>query len=155
MTSSTSTSTPTTTAQNTTAHLFKNPPHPLPPPPPSQHLRRHLRPNPLLPPRVQRPRYRLLRHRLRQRPPRPGPHPRHAPRLSIPIAAIARKANKPLTIDLQDGYGDRLEEAIRSVIALGAVGINLEDSNQTTTEEMMDVETAVGRIKRVLEVAGE
>src|ERR1700712_1066977 len=29
------------------------------------------------------------------------------------IAAVARSTGKPLTVDLQDGYGDRLEEAVR------------------------------------------
>ena len=72
--------------------------------------------------------------------------------LLAPIAAIARQAGKPLTIDLQDGYGEQLEEAVRAAIGFGAVGINLEDSDHTT-EEMMDVEVAVARVKRALAVA--
>jgi 2-methylisocitrate lyase-like PEP mutase family enzyme len=74
--------------------------------------------------------------------------------LLTPIAAIAEKAGKPLTVDLQDGYGERIEEAVRAVIALGAVGINLEDSDHVTGE-MMGVETAVERIKRALQAARE
>ena len=62
----------------------QNPPHPLPPPPPRQHLRCHLSPNPFLLPWLHRPSHRLLRHRLCQRPPRSRPHPRHAPHLPLP-----------------------------------------------------------------------
>ncbi|KAJ6593375.1 phosphoenolpyruvate phosphomutase-domain-containing protein [Mycena capillaripes] len=34
----------------------------------------------------------------------------------------------PLSIDIQDGYGTRLEESMRRAISLGAVGANIEDS---------------------------
>jgi 2-methylisocitrate lyase-like PEP mutase family enzyme len=70
------------------------------------------------------------------------------------ISAVSRSTGKPLTVDLQDGYGERLEEAVRSVIALGVVGINLEDSEQTTSG-MMDETQAVQRIKRALAAAAE
>jgi 2-methylisocitrate lyase-like PEP mutase family enzyme len=43
------------------------------------------------------------------------------------IAKVAAAHNLPLTVDLQDGFGDELEEAVRRVIELGGVGINLED----------------------------
>jgi 2-methylisocitrate lyase-like PEP mutase family enzyme len=68
------------------------------------------------------------------------------------IATIAAQANKPLTVDLQDGYGDQLEYAIQELIKLGVVGINLEDCDKDTGK-LMSVETAVSRIKKVLEVA--
>ncbi|KAK4451076.1 phosphoenolpyruvate phosphomutase-domain-containing protein [Podospora aff. communis PSN243] len=77
----------------------------------------------------------------------------HLPLLAQ-IAAIANKAGKPFTVDLQDGYDERIEEAVRAVIALGAVGINLEDSDHVTGE-MMGVETAVERVKRALQAARE
>jgi 2-methylisocitrate lyase-like PEP mutase family enzyme len=70
------------------------------------------------------------------------------------ISTVSRSASKPLTVDLQDGYGERLEEAVRSVIALGVVGINLEDSEQTT-QGMMDEAQAIERIKRTLAAAIE
>jgi 2-methylisocitrate lyase-like PEP mutase family enzyme len=70
------------------------------------------------------------------------------------IAAVARSAGKPLTVDLQDGYGDRLEEAVKGIIALGVVGINLEDSDQKTSA-MMDEAQAVQRIKLALAAAAE
>lgn len=68
------------------------------------------------------------------------------------IAAVARAAGKPLTVDLQDGYGDRLEEAVRAVVAAGAVGINLEDSDHSTSA-VMDDATAVSRVRRALDAA--
>jgi 2-methylisocitrate lyase-like PEP mutase family enzyme len=70
-----------------------------------------------------------------------------------PIAAVAREHALPLTVDIQDGYGDRLEEVVRRVITeLGAVGVNLEDSWHETGE-MMDEDVAVERVRRVLAVA--
>jgi 2-methylisocitrate lyase-like PEP mutase family enzyme len=68
------------------------------------------------------------------------------------IAAVAAEYKKPLTVDLQDGYGDRLEEAISAIIKLGVVGINLEDVDKET-HKFYPVETAVSRIQRVLKVA--
>ncbi|KAK3357913.1 phosphoenolpyruvate phosphomutase-domain-containing protein, partial [Lasiosphaeria hispida] len=70
-----------------------------------------------------------------------------------PIGAVARGAGLPLTVDLQDGYGERLEEAIKGVLSqeIGAVGINLEDS--TAGGKLLDVDTAAERIKRALEIA--
>ncbi|KAL2134423.1 hypothetical protein VTI74DRAFT_262 [Chaetomium olivicolor] len=70
-----------------------------------------------------------------------------------PIAAVARELRLPLTVDIQDGYGDRLEEVIRRVITeLGAVGVNLEDSHHEDGR-MMDEEEAVNRVKRAMKAA--
>lgn len=44
------------------------------------------------------------------------------------ISARVREAGLPLTVDLQDGYGDRIDEAVRRVVQLGAAGANIEDS---------------------------
>jgi len=68
------------------------------------------------------------------------------------IAAVAHEYNKPLTVDLQDGYGDRLEEAVTGMIERGVVGINLEDSDQATGKVMAE-DTAVERVKRALAAA--
>jgi 2-methylisocitrate lyase-like PEP mutase family enzyme len=68
---------------------------------------------------------------------------------------VAHELGLPLTVDLQDGYGDRLEEAVRRAITeLGAVGANLEDSNREDGT-MMSEEEAVERIRRALRVAEE
>lgn len=67
-----------------------------------------------------------------------------------PIAAAAGK--KPLTVDLQDGYGPRLGEAVRAVVGLGAVGANIEDSDRASGAMMGDDE-AVARVRAALAAA--
>ncbi len=68
------------------------------------------------------------------------------------IAAVAREHNKPLTVDLQAGYADQLEEAIVKMVELGVVGVNIEDSDQTTNK-IVDEHTAVERIKTAIAAA--
>ncbi|KAH8790683.1 phosphoenolpyruvate phosphomutase-domain-containing protein [Hyaloscypha finlandica] len=68
------------------------------------------------------------------------------------IAVVAREFNKPLTADVQDGYGAQLELAIGKLLDLGVAGVNLEDCDKVS-QKMYDVKTAVNRIKRVLDVA--
>lgn len=68
------------------------------------------------------------------------------------IAPVAKEFNLPLTVDLQDGYGKKLEETVSEVIKMGAVGINLEDANKETGT-MYSVEEAAVRIKRVMQEA--
>lgn len=68
------------------------------------------------------------------------------------IAPVAIKHDKPLTVDLQDGYGDKLEEAIEGIIDAGASGCNLEDRDNVTGK-LYSLEEAVSRVKRVLETA--
>lgn len=70
-----------------------------------------------------------------------------------PVAAVARELGLPLTVDIQDGYGDRLEEAVgRAIAELGAVGVNLEDSDHETGAVMGDA-VAVDRVRRALAAA--
>lgn len=68
------------------------------------------------------------------------------------VAPIAAKYNKPVTVDLQDGYGDRLEEAIESIIAAGASGCNLEDRDNETGK-LYPFDEAVSRVKRAVAAA--
>lgn len=68
------------------------------------------------------------------------------------IGPVAIKHDKPLTVDLQDGYGDRLEEAIEGIIDAGASGCNLEDRDNVTGK-LYSLDEAVQRVKRVLETA--
>lgn len=70
------------------------------------------------------------------------------------IAPVAKEYGLPLTVDWQDGYGDRLEEGIGKLVELGVVGINLEDCRKET-EEMYPIKEATERVKRVLAVAKE
>ena len=68
------------------------------------------------------------------------------------IAPIAAKHKKPISVDLQDGYGTRLEEAIEAIIAAGASGCNLEDRDNETGK-LLPFDEAVDRVKRVVATA--
>ncbi|KAF7555347.1 hypothetical protein G7Z17_g2206 [Cylindrodendrum hubeiense] len=67
------------------------------------------------------------------------------------IAAGAREFGKPLTVDIQDAYGDQLEEAISRLVQLGVVGVNLEDCDRSGI--LYSEEVAADRIKRALTTA--
>ncbi|KAJ5164538.1 Pyruvate/Phosphoenolpyruvate kinase [Penicillium coprophilum] len=71
------------------------------------------------------------------------------------IAASARAINptKPLTVDVQDGYGDvsELADTIAQVIALGAVGCNIEDMDANGV--LRSVDEAVARVGAVVQAA--
>jgi 2-methylisocitrate lyase-like PEP mutase family enzyme len=69
-----------------------------------------------------------------------------------PIAKVAVAYNLPLTVDLQDGFGDELEEAVGRAIALGAAGINLEDYGREI-DGIYGVDEQCDRIRRALIVA--
>ncbi|KAK8045707.1 PEP phosphonomutase-like protein [Apiospora saccharicola] len=68
------------------------------------------------------------------------------------IAAVARQYDKPLTVDIQDGYGDKLEENAKRLIELGVAGVNLEDA-ELGTGNLYSVTTATERIRRLLSTA--
>lgn len=68
------------------------------------------------------------------------------------IGKMAEEYNKPLTVDLQDGYGTDLEEAVRQVIEAGAAGINLEDCDKVS-KTMYPPDEAASRVRRAMDVA--
>jgi 2-methylisocitrate lyase-like PEP mutase family enzyme len=68
------------------------------------------------------------------------------------IADVSREFNKPLTVDIQDGYGSQIENAITRLIEYGTAGINLEDYDRTTGK-LYDIEVAADRIRLSLGVA--
>jgi 2-methylisocitrate lyase-like PEP mutase family enzyme len=68
------------------------------------------------------------------------------------IAAVAKDLGKPLTVDIQNAYGPRLEEAIGKLLDLGVVGVNIEDCDKDTGK-LYDIDTAASRVRRVLDVA--
>lgn len=74
------------------------------------------------------------------------------------IIAAVRAVNpaKPVTVDLQDGYGDQPELAaiIKEVISLGAVGCNLEDVDNATGQ-LRSLSDAVDRVKTAMAAARE
>lgn len=68
------------------------------------------------------------------------------------IASVARERGLPLTVDFQDGYGDRLEEGVEKLLAHGVVGLNIEDYDKIS-HTFIPVETAAERVKKVIAVA--
>lgn len=70
------------------------------------------------------------------------------------IGLVARRFGLPLTADLQDGYGESLEEAIQQVIDAGAVGINLEDFDKVS-QKMLTPEVAAERVARAMREANK
>lgn len=68
------------------------------------------------------------------------------------IARVVAESGLPITVDLQDGYGDQLEHAITEILKIGVVGINLEDYDRGNSS-LYDVDEAAARIKKVLQVA--
>jgi 2-methylisocitrate lyase-like PEP mutase family enzyme len=75
-------------------------------------------------------------------------------RAASAIGRVAATHSLPLTVDLQDGFGAQLVDAVREVIKLGAVGINLEDFGRDISA-LYSVEEQCERIQRVVRVASE
>ncbi|KAF2658743.1 Phosphoenolpyruvate/pyruvate domain-containing protein [Lophiostoma macrostomum CBS 122681] len=78
------------------------------------------------------------------------------------ISKVARNAGKPLTVDMQDGFGERLEEAVGEVVRAGGVGCNLEDLGRELggkdgqgKGELYSIADQQDRIRRVLKIAAE
>lgn len=67
---------------------------------------------------------------------------------------VAREHGKPLTVDIQDAYGDRFGEAINALLDVGVRGVNLEDAYKDTGR-LYSIDEAVARVKRVLKVAAD
>jgi 2-methylisocitrate lyase-like PEP mutase family enzyme len=76
-----------------------------------------------------------------------------------PLARRAAELGIPITLDLQDGYADRLEECIARAVRFGAAGANIEDAIPGRSyAEGLDgclypLDEAVRRVRRVLATA--
>ena len=71
------------------------------------------------------------------------------------ITAVHRiNPSLPVTVDLQDGYGDDLASTVKEAIALGAVGCNLEDMDNAT-DTLLPLDEAVARVRTVVQAARE
>jgi 2-methylisocitrate lyase-like PEP mutase family enzyme len=71
------------------------------------------------------------------------------------VARIAKAVNVPVTADVESGYGNSPEAAAdtaRAVIAAGAVGMNLEDAEETAPP-LVDLTLQLEKIKAVREAA--
>lgn len=78
------------------------------------------------------------------------------------LCKLAHGAGVPITLDLRDGYGDRIEECIRKAIGIGASGANIEDAlvgtahwSRSIDECLYPLDVAVDRIRRAMAVAKE
>ncbi|PTB69342.1 Phosphoenolpyruvate/pyruvate domain-containing protein [Trichoderma citrinoviride] len=75
------------------------------------------------------------------------------------IAPLAEKAGLPLSVDLQDGYGDYITAAVTAAVEYGAAGANIEDSIPATdfgkglSGSLYKLDDQVARLKRALEAA--
>jgi 2-methylisocitrate lyase-like PEP mutase family enzyme len=70
-------------------------------------------------------------------------------------AAVAAATDLPVSIDLENGFGDAPEavaETIRLAAATGAVGGSIEDSTTRTADPLYERELAVDRIRAAAEV---
>jgi 2-methylisocitrate lyase-like PEP mutase family enzyme len=71
-------------------------------------------------------------------------------------AAVAAATDLPVSIDLENGFGDTpavVAETIRAAAATGAVGGSIEDSTQRADEPLYERTLAVARIRAAAEVA--
>lgn len=75
------------------------------------------------------------------------------------LAPIIAQPNLPLTVDLQDGYGSRIEQVVASAVAAGAHGANIEDVVLATDQDghgegqFYGVEEQAGRIRSAISAA--
>ncbi|KAL7915343.1 phosphoenolpyruvate phosphomutase domain-containing protein [Trichoderma velutinum] len=77
------------------------------------------------------------------------------------IAPLAEEAGLPLSVDLQDGYGDLITAVVTAAVEYGAAGANLEDGipsagfGKGISGSLYKVEDQVARLKRALDAAKE
>ncbi|KAB8576215.1 hypothetical protein FH972_025743 [Carpinus fangiana] len=70
------------------------------------------------------------------------------------VGRVARRHGLALTADLQDGYGEQLEDAIAQAIDAGAVGANIEDVDKGS-QTLLAPGVAAERVERALRVAAD
>src|SRR5258708_27598706 len=73
------------------------------------------------------------------------------------VARIARVVDVPVTADIESGYGLSPEEIVRRLLAAGAVGCNLEDTDHSSGRTLRDASTQADRLaafKRAARAAG-
>ncbi|MEM7179787.1 MAG: isocitrate lyase/phosphoenolpyruvate mutase family protein [Spirochaetota bacterium] len=78
--------------------------------------------------------------------------------LEVLIKKITEKTNIPLSVDIEKGYGDTAEvvrENVRKIIEAGAVGINIEDGNNTPHPYLDDLSLMEGKIKALSQLKDE
>ncbi|HVA25674.1 MAG TPA: isocitrate lyase/phosphoenolpyruvate mutase family protein [Chloroflexota bacterium] len=69
------------------------------------------------------------------------------------VERVAKAVSLPVTADLEAGYQLPADELVRRVLAAGAVGLNLEDSDHHGSGVLVDLETQTERIAAVRRAA--
>ncbi len=72
------------------------------------------------------------------------------------VERMTRVVESPVTVDIEAGYGNTIEEVLQTVKAIidaGAVGINIEDSTKEQEKALVDVSYQVELIKAIQELA--
>jgi 2-methylisocitrate lyase-like PEP mutase family enzyme len=72
------------------------------------------------------------------------------------IEQIIKAVNVPVTVDMEDGYGENIKKIlqnVRQVISIGATGINLEDSTMDSTAPLYDISVQQKKIEAIKEVS--
>jgi 2-methylisocitrate lyase-like PEP mutase family enzyme len=71
------------------------------------------------------------------------------------IERIARAVDVPVTADFESGYGLPPDEIAERLLAAGAVGCNLEDSDHRKPGTLVDVDVQAARLAAVRAAAGD
>lgn len=72
------------------------------------------------------------------------------------VERITRVVSCPVSVDMEAGYGDTLEEVLqtlKTIITTGAVGINIEDSTKQQSKALVDISYQVKLIAAIRELA--
>jgi 2-methylisocitrate lyase-like PEP mutase family enzyme len=72
------------------------------------------------------------------------------------VEHMTRVVSCPITVDIEAGFGNTIEEVVetvKSVVTAGAVGINIEDSTKGQEQSLVDVSFQVELLKAIRELA--
>lgn len=78
--------------------------------------------------------------------------------MTAAVARIARVVDLPVSVDLEAGYGDTPHNAAataRAALEAGAVGLNLEDTTDSSEGPLLDAERQAQKIRAVRAVGEE
>jgi 2-methylisocitrate lyase-like PEP mutase family enzyme len=71
------------------------------------------------------------------------------------IEQIIKAVDVPVTVDMEDGYGESIQEIlqnVRQMISIGATGINLEDSTMDSKDPLYDISVQQKKIAAIKEL---
>jgi 2-methylisocitrate lyase-like PEP mutase family enzyme len=80
----------------------------------------------------------------------------HKDRMMAAVARIAQAVKAPVTADVESGYGNDPEAAVRTaraVIVSGAIGMNLEDATGDPERPLLDLSLQLEKIRAIRSIA--